>query len=226
MTKSVRGRVNESLLQPLERPTLAWIVRRLPDWVTSDNLTAFGIFGAVLTFVSYGLTNWSVGFVWLASLGLVIQWFGDSLDGTLARFRGHERPRYGHFIDHTTDIFTQLLIILGIGMMPFVQFDSACLALIGYYMISTYEHIRANVTQTLRISVGVLGPTEGRVVVILVNTLVFFWPPTPIITLWAPLTIVDIALLLFFALACVLTTTSYISDLRQLSAEYPPRSRR
>jgi phosphatidylglycerophosphate synthase len=225
-TKPARGRVNESLLQPLERPALAWIAPRLPPWITSDGLTALGVAGALITLAGYALSNWSLGFLWLASLGLIIQWFGDSLDGTLARVRGRERPRYGYFIDHTTDIFTQLMIILGLGLLPFVQFEIACLTLIGYYMISIYEHIRANVTQTLRVSVGYLGPTEARVAVIALNTAAFFWPPRPVVAWWAPLTVVDLILLGFFALACVMVTTAYLTDLRKFSAEDPPRSSR
>ncbi len=222
MTKPARSRVNESLLQPLERPTLAWLAARMPGWVTSDMLTALGVVGALVTLGAYALAGWRPGFLWLASAGLVIQWLGDSLDGTLARLRGRERPRYGYFIDHATDIFTQLFIILGLGLLPFVQFEVACLALIGYYMISVYEHIRSNVTQTLRISVGYLGPTEGRIALIVLNAAAFFWPPKAVLTLWAPLTAVDLILLVFFALACVMVTTSYFADLRTLSAEDPP----
>lgn len=223
MSQPARGRVNDSLLQPLERPVLAWLARRLPAWVTSDMLTALGVAGALVTFAAYVLSGWCLGFVWLASAGLIVQWFGDSLDGTLARLRKRERPRYGYFIDHSTDIFVQLLIILGIGFLPVVRFEIACLTLIGYYMIATYVQIVANVTNTLQITVGRLGPTEARVGLLLLNAWVFFAPPGVAVHWWAPLTPVDLILLGFFAASVVSVLASYIADARRLSAEDPPR---
>ena len=84
--------------------------------MTPDILTAIGFFGTLLISISYILTNQTPAFLWLASLGLVINWFGDSLDGTLARFRKIERPRYGFFIDHTTDALGEVLIMVGIAI--------------------------------------------------------------------------------------------------------------
>lgn len=224
MTKPARGRVNDSILQPLERPILAWLAQRLPAWVTSDMLTALGVAGALVTLAGCALSGWRLGFVWLASLGLIIQWFGDSLDGTLARLRKRERPRYGYFIDHSTDIFVQLFIILGLGFLPFVRFEVACLTLIGYYMIAAYVQIVANVTQTLHIAVGRLGPTEGRIGLLVLNAAVFFWQPGVVVTWWAPLSVIDLILLGFFFAAFATVLASYVADARRLAAEDPPPS--
>jgi archaetidylinositol phosphate synthase len=167
-------RVNNILLGPLERPALKWLAARMPAWVTPDGLTGLGLAAAVLIFVSYALTNLDRGFLWLASLGFLINWFGDSLDGSLARERHIERPRYGFFVDHTIDAFSEVLIFLGIGLSPYVNFDIACLALIGYMLLSVLVYITTYVNGVFRISYIRLGPTEMRAIAILANSVVFF----------------------------------------------------
>ena len=109
-------RVNDILLGPFERPALQWLAERMPRWVTPDVLTATGIFGSVMTFAGYWASSSTATFLWLASLGLVVNWFGDSLDGTLARFRHIERPKFGFFIDHTVDAISESLIVFGLGL--------------------------------------------------------------------------------------------------------------
>jgi phosphatidylglycerophosphate synthase len=167
-------RVNDILLGPLERPALKWLAAHLPSWVTPDMCTWIGVFGSVLIMVSYGLSVYNRNFLWLASLGFVINWFGDSLDGTLARFRHIERPLYGFFIDHTTDAFSQVLIFLGLGMTPYISFKVACLTLIAYLLLSVLVYVRTCVAGEFKISYGKLGPTEIRVLAILLNTAMYF----------------------------------------------------
>ncbi len=167
-------RVNDILLGPLERPALRWLAAHLPAWVAPDTCTWIGILGSVLIAVCYGLSLWNRNFLWLASLGYVINWFGDSLDGTLARFRHIERPRYGFFIDHTTDAVSQMLVFLGLGLTPYVSFSVACLALIAYLMLSVLVYVRTCVEGEFKISYGKLGPTEIRVLAILLNTVMYF----------------------------------------------------
>ena len=99
---SMPQRSNEGLLQPLERPALLWIVQRMPNWVTPNFLTGIGFLGACLAAGSYVLSRWQPAFLWISSFGLIVNWFGDSLDGSLARFRKIERPRYGFFLDQTS----------------------------------------------------------------------------------------------------------------------------
>jgi phosphatidylglycerophosphate synthase len=167
-------RVNNIMLGPLERPALAWMAKKMPAWITPDTLTVIGFLATVLIFVSYILTNWNPGFLWLASFGFLLNWFGDSLDGTLARHRHIERPRYGFFIDHTVDALSEVLVFLGIGLSPYVKFDIACLALIGYLLFSILVYIMTYVKGVFRISYLKLGPTEMRVLAIIANAVVFF----------------------------------------------------
>ena len=167
-------RINNIFLGPLERPALQWLAAHLPAWVTPDICTIIGVMGALLTAISYGLSNINAGFLWLASLGFVINWFGDSVDGTLARYRRIERPLYGYFIDHTTDVVSQTLIILGMGITPYVSFPVACFALIAYLLLSALVFLRTYVTDEFKISYGGWGPTESRVVAVLLNTVMYF----------------------------------------------------
>ena len=168
-------RVNDILLGPLERPALQWLAAHMPAWVTPDICTAIGLFGALLTAIGYGLSFIQPGFLWLASLGFILNWFGDSLDGTLARYRRMERPLYGYYIDHTTDMICEMLIILGMGFSPYVSFNIACLALIAYLMLSAMVYLRTYVAGEFKISYSGWGPTESRVVAILLNTAMYFF---------------------------------------------------
>jgi phosphatidylglycerophosphate synthase len=167
-------RVNDILLGPLERPALKWLAEHMPAWVTPDILTLTGMMGAALTLISYVLTNFSSGFLWLASLGFLINWFGDSLDGTLARTRKIERPIFGFFIDHTVDGFITVMIFLGLGMTPHVSYVIASLALIGYLLLSVIVFVRTSSVGEFKISYGKLGPTEIRVLAIMLNIYMFF----------------------------------------------------
>lgn len=167
-------RILDTFTAPYERPLLQALAARLPAWVTPDILTGVGVGGALIIFLGYWLSGMNPAFLWLASLGFVVNWFGDSLDGTLARFRRIERPVYGFYIDHSVDAFVEILIFLGLGFSPYVRFDLACLALIGYLLLSVLVYIRTCVKGEFTISYGRLGPTEARLIGISANTLVFF----------------------------------------------------
>lgn len=193
-------RVNKSLLSTLERSTLAWFSKRMPAWVTPDSLTLFGFFGTILIGVSYYLTNQNPGFLWLASLGLVINWFGDSLDGTLARFRKVERPRYGFFIDHVIDGLGEVIIMVGIGLSPYVDFRIAMVALVGYLLLGNLVYILTYVRNEFRISYAGLSPTEVRLILILTNALVFFFGNSKIQTRFGLFSVYDFVIVVMIAL--------------------------
>jgi archaetidylinositol phosphate synthase len=167
-------RVNDILLGPLERPALRWLAAHMPTWVKPDTCTIIGTIGAVVILTSYALSNNNRNFLWLASLGFVLNWFGDSLDGTLARYRHIERPIYGFYIDHTVDAVNEVMIILGLGLTAFVSFHVASLTLIGYLLLSLLAFIRTCVVGEFKISYSRLGPTEVRVLAIILNTVMYF----------------------------------------------------
>jgi archaetidylinositol phosphate synthase len=210
-------RVNDILLGPLERPTLKWLAAHMPAWVTPDTCTILGVLGSIGVAVSYVLSLSDRNFLWLASLGFVINWLGDSLDGTLARQRRIERPIYGFFVDHTTDAFSVSIIMLGLGLTAYVDFTIACLALIAYLLLSVLVFVRTSAVGEFKISYSKLGPTEIRVLAILLNTVMYFGGERTLVwklgTLSQPVSPYDLILaaitllLLYFFLATAIQET-------------------
>jgi phosphatidylglycerophosphate synthase len=186
------NRKNGSFSHPVEKPLLIWIAGRLPAWVSPDQLTVFGLLGAAVAFGGYLLSGRNLQFLWLADLGIVMNWVGDSLDGTLARVRGEEREKYGFFVDHATDLLSQLFIGLGIGLTPFVRFDVACLGLIAYLVLVAYMLIRERAFGTMKISFGMVGPTEVRVGLIALNTWMLYGNPGSFAILHAHFSVIDL----------------------------------
>lgn len=167
-------RENDILLGFLERPALNWLAAHMPKWITPDTLTWIGILSSILIFVSYALTNISSYFLWLASLGFILNWFGDSLDGTLARYRHIERPRFGFLIDHWVDAISTVLIFLGMGTSPYVDFTVSAMGVIAYLLDSIMVYLITYVTDVFRITSAKIGPTEIRTLAIILNTVMFF----------------------------------------------------
>jgi phosphatidylglycerophosphate synthase len=210
-------RINDIFLGPLERPALLWLSEHMPPWVNPDILTGIGVIGALVIFTGYGLSNLDKNFLWLASLGFVINWFGDSLDGSLARYRRIERPMYGFFVDHTVDAFNEALIFLGLGLSPYVRFDFACLMLIGYLLLSVLVYIRTCVKGEFKISYAGFGPTEVRVLAIMANSLVFF-VGNPMVSLFGQtFTVYDWMAILVIIVLLIIYIASSINQARLLS---------
>jgi phosphatidylglycerophosphate synthase len=180
-------------------------------------LTIVGVLGAWVIFGGYVLANRHPGFLWLASLGFVINWFGDSLDGSLARYRKIERPMYGFFIDHTVDAANETIVFLGLGLSPYVRFDLACLALVGYLMLSVLVYIRTCVKGEFVISYSGLGPTEIRVLAILANVLIFIIG-NPLLTIAGlTLTVYDWLVILVIGILATIFVLSAFNQARILS---------
>ncbi len=196
-------RVNDILIGPLERPALQWLAQRMPKFVTPDLLTITGLLGSLITGVSYYLTSFDKLFLWFADLGLVINWFGDSLDGTLARFRKIERPKYGYFIDHTLDSLSIIIIAIGVGLSPYARFEFVMFALVGYLLMSILVYIRTYVYGIFKISYYKIGPTEVRLIIIILNTLVYFLGADEYVYNGERYTILDFASI-FFAIGLLI----------------------
>ncbi|GAB4277057.1 MAG: hypothetical protein Kow0056_08150 [Coriobacteriia bacterium] len=208
-------RQHQPMTGPAERRILAWLAARMPERVGPDTLTTIGVIGSVVTFVGYVLTRVDAAYLWLASLGFVINWFGDSLDGTLARYRKKERPKYGFFVDHTVDAVSEALVFLGIGLSTYARLDAAALALIGYMMVSVYVYVRTAVDGVFKLSYGGFGPTELRILIVCVNTLVFFFGAPTFTVAGQTLSVLDAALLVVAAaLFCVFAYSTLTHALR------------
>lgn len=150
----------------LERRALNRLCAALPQWATPDILTFTGLFGAVLVFAGYLASNLNAQWLWLSIVGYIVHWFGDSLDGSLARYRKIERPRYGYFLDHSCDGFATTLVVVGIGLSPYVQLVVALIALAGYLLMSIHAFLSVRVLGELRLSYLNAGPTELRLILI------------------------------------------------------------
>jgi len=155
-------RIQQSWLAADERVLLVAIATRLPRWVKPDHLTILGIGGALLCGVGYAGSTLSPLCLWLSVLGLIVNWFGDSLDGSLARVRRIERPHYGYFVDHASDVISQVLIFLSLGFSPHLRFSTACLLLMSYWLAALFTFIRTIATSVFQISYFGVGPTEIR----------------------------------------------------------------
>jgi archaetidylinositol phosphate synthase len=223
-------RVNDSFLGPIERPTLAWVAARLPAAIVPDQLTAFGVVGGLITAAGFLLSRSSLAWLWLASAGLVINWFGDSLDGTLARVRGIERPRYGFFIDHASDLFCQIITFLALGVSPLAHFGAACLGLITFLLAFVYSMIIAHARATMRVTYFYFGPTEIRALLLLGNVLTI---AVGVVDLqaWLPavpggaITLHDFFIALLSLAGLTAIGTAAVGDARALAAEDPPPTR-
>ncbi|HWQ84826.1 MAG TPA: CDP-alcohol phosphatidyltransferase family protein [Anaerolineales bacterium] len=209
-------RINDILLGPLERPALQFFARNMPAWVTPDKLTTLGVLGSVLIFASYILTSRDPAFLWLASLGFVINWFGDSLDGTLARYRNIQRPIYGFYVDHSLDAASESLIFIGLGLSPYVRLDLALLALVGYLLMSILVYIRTCVDGVFKISYGKLGPTEVRLIAIIANTVLFFSSNPQWITSVGTFGVYDLIVSVIIVLLFSFFITTTFQDIRRL----------
>lgn len=156
-------RIHTSILAPIEKRCLIWIARRLPALVNSDHLTALGavaLFAAGLCYAFAPAHPWALAAVVLL---LVANWFGDSLDGTLARVRGHERPRYGFYVDHVLDALGMLFIMAGLALGGYMSLPIAAGFLIAYYLLTIEIALATHTVGTFRISYWKFGPTELRI---------------------------------------------------------------
>lgn len=176
MGKELSARIQTSILNAAEKKALVWLAERQPRWVTSDLLTYVGVLGAVVCAVGCVLSNINVNYLWISSLGLVINWYGDSLDGTLARVRHTQRPLYGFFIDHTLDAITICIMCIGFGLSPAFRLDVTLLVLAGYLVLSIYTYICTILKDEFRLTYSSFGPTEFRLVVIILNTIYMYVP--------------------------------------------------
>ena len=164
-------RIQTSVLNAAEKKVLVWLAQRQPRWMTSDILTYIGTFGAIVIAAGYVLSAWNPAFLWVSSLGFVINWYGDSLDGTLARVRNTQRPVYGYYLDHTIDAINEVIIFVGVGLSGLIHLEIALLALVMYLLMTINVSINAHLKKEFRLTYAKMGPTEFRIIMIIINTL-------------------------------------------------------
>lgn len=229
-TKPERGvkatREPNFLLAKVEKRALQAIARRLPRWVLPDDLTALGVAAALGICAAYQLTNESKAWLWVASALLVVHWFGDSLDGTLARVRKIERPRYGYYLDHLVDAISTALIGIGLGVSPYLLLAVGTLIVIAYLTLSINVYLESQAFGRFSIGYGFVGPTEVRLILILLNTLLALGIGLDFTVVDLHMTVFDLVGLAIAGTMIALLLGRAVRNLRELAREEPAGSRR
>jgi len=169
-------REQQSLLAPLEKRALIWLAQHVPGWVNSDHLTVLGLaalFGAGL---SYWWARSNPAGLYAVIVCLALNWLGDSLDGTLARVRNRQRPRYGFYVDHVVDEFGSLFLLGGLALSGFMSERVALGLLIAYLMLSIEVYLATYALGTFHLSFWKLGPTELRLLLVAGNIVLLVNP--------------------------------------------------
>jgi phosphatidylglycerophosphate synthase len=208
----------ETVTAAAEKRLLIAMARRLPAVVTPDRLTAFGVLGAAITGAGFALSQTtSLGLV-LAVLGLVMNWAGDSLDGTLARVRDIQRPVYGAFVDSAADMLSAAFIIVGLGLSAHMRLDVALAILASYYLVAVLAQARTVATGVYVVGEAGVGPTELRLALCALAGLMWLMPPSLVVT--SPeLTLVDLGALLFVAALWIQSAWAAFKVARELAAK-------
>lgn len=162
-------RVNQALTASVEKRVLQWMAYRAPHWLSSDQLTILGLSAQIGAGVGYALSRYNRYALLLVILCLVLNWFGDSMDGTLARVRCQQRPCYGFYVDHMVDIFGSVALMCGLGFSGFVHWQTAIAMLIAFLLLSSESYLATYSLSCFQISQGIFGPTEIRILLILGN---------------------------------------------------------
>jgi phosphatidylglycerophosphate synthase len=213
------------LLARHEKRVLTAIARRLPRWVLPDDLTALGVASAIGICIAYCATNADHRWLWVASVLLVVHWLGDSLDGTLARVRGIERPRYGYYLDHLVDAISTACIGIGLGLSPFMLLSTGALIVVAYLMLSINVYLESYALGRFSIGYGRIGPTEVRIVLIALNVALALGAGLGFHLAGIGMTAVDLVGLGVAALMCVLMVGRAVANLRRLSRDEPAAAR-
>jgi archaetidylinositol phosphate synthase len=172
---SVR-RIQASFLAAAEKKTLIWLADRTPAWINSDHLTALGFVGQIMAGVFYALSRWNRYYLLAVIACLAVNWLGDSLDGTLARVRQQQRPRYGFYIDHMVDSFGAITVMGGLALSGYMHPWIAMGLLLAFLLLSIQSYLATYTLGEFRLSFWNFGPTELRLLLVVGNLALLRWP--------------------------------------------------
>jgi archaetidylinositol phosphate synthase len=160
----------------LEKKVLLWLAARMPASVNPDHLTGLGLAAMGAGGLFYAGAARQPALLLAVNVALAVNWFGDSLDGTLARHRGRLRPRWGFYADHLVDVVGALLLLGGLAVSGFISVGVAVALLIAYYLVNLEIYLAAQTVGRFKISCGGVGGTEIRILLALANVAAFLWP--------------------------------------------------
>jgi len=174
------SREQVSFLAPVEKRCLIWMAERTPCWINSDHLTALGLAGLLGAGLSYWYARWNRAGLVAVIVCLAVNWLGDSLDGTLARVRNKQRPRYGFYVDHVVDAFGTFFLLAGMGLSGYMSERIAGGLLIVYFMVSIEVYLATYTLGTFHLSFWKFSPTELRILLMIGNVALLFRPAVAI----------------------------------------------
>jgi len=212
----------EFIVARFEKWALPRIAAALPKWVMPDHLTGLGIVAATWIAFCYMKSNSNPNWLYGASLGIVLHWFGDSLDGTLARVRKIQRPRYGFYLDHLTDAYSTTAIGLGLGLSPYMLLSVAFAGVIAYLMLSINVYLETYIFNRFKYGYGMLGPTEVRIVLLVLNLVAGTLTALPFRLFGIDMTVFDIGGMVITAIMLVLLLGRAMKNLEELARDEPP----
>jgi archaetidylinositol phosphate synthase len=173
-------RVNEALTASMEKRALQWMAARMPRWVSSDGLTVLGLGAQIGAGIGYAMARYHRWALLAVIACIVLNWFGDSMDGTLARVRCQQRPRYGFYVDHMVDVFGAVALMGGMACSGMVHWQIAMAMLIAFLVLSSESYLATYTLSRFELSQGMFGPTEIRVLMI-VGTLALLRSPWAVV---------------------------------------------
>jgi len=218
-------RESSFLLAEPEKRLLRWMAARLPRWVLPNDLTVLGVLAAVGVCAAYQLSNEDIAWLWVASTLLAVQWLGDSLDGTLARVRGIERPTYGFYLDHLVDAIATAAIGIGLGLSPLMLLSIGTLIVVAYLILSINVYLESYAFGRFSIGYGYIGPTEVRLILVCLNTVVALGAGLDFVFADLDLTLFDVIGLGIAATMIALLGGRAVKNLRELARKEPAARR-
>lgn len=169
-------RLQQSITAGVEKKILLWMAQRTPVSISPDHLTALGFGAQILAGAAYALAGWNKYFLLLSAFFIAVNWLGDSLDGTLARFREQQRPRYGFYVDHMVDTFGALFLMGGLAISGFLHWQIAAGMLTAFLVLSTESYLATYTLGKFRMSYALFGPTEIRILLMIGSVALLRWP--------------------------------------------------
>src|SRR3989442_10538942 len=169
-------RQQTSVLAPLESVALRGLARRMPGWVNSDHLSVLGLVAMFMAGACYAASKHNPLLLHLVNLCILLNWFGDSLDGTLARYRDRQRPRYGFYVDHIIDTFGTMFLIYGLALSGYMSERVAAGVLTVFFMLAINSYLAAYALGVFKISQWKMGPTEMRLLLMIGNVFLIYHP--------------------------------------------------
>jgi phosphatidylglycerophosphate synthase len=210
-------RIQESFVAAAEKKALTWLAARTPTRINSDHLTLLGFAGNLAAGICYALAAWEPLMLLGAVACLAVNWLGDSLDGTLARVRNQQRPRYGFYVDHVIDTFSAFFLMGGLALSGYVHPAVAFGMLVAFLMLSVEVYLASYTLKKFRLSYAKFGPTEIRILLAIGSVTLLFRPVTHIFG--RPYQLFDVGGVIAIAGMVSILTVSAICHTAQLYRE-------